>query len=323
VNDSPEPRSRSRLKQLAALLIVGGVVYFFWKAIRSNWDEIRSHPFQFDYPFIALCFVGILVSSLLATYAWQVTINSLCEDNRMTFSRSVATVNTTSLTKYLPGKFWSYALQMYWLVRHGYSKSLVLYVNLINLLISLLTGVILSLGFLLFTDRFPISITLSALALVLVLDFVCIRFHSASFELASILVKKLFKREIGCFDIRMGTMLRLHGIHLLAQLISAVGAYLLCFGIGYRLGLAEILLVMSALILADVAGFIAFLVPGGLGVREATMYLLLGGAAAGSLALVLPIASRLLYMAGDALLGAIALKLLHGSVESVEVPKPR
>ena len=314
----PSRSTRSALQKL----IVAAVAFFFWKAIRSNWAEVRAHQFEFNYPFVALCFLGIIASSLLTTLAWQTTINSLSE-KPMTFSHSVATVNTTSLTKYLPGKFWSYALQMYWLVKHGYSKSLVLYVNLLNLVISLLTGVLLSLGLLLFTGRFPLWITLSAFALALLADIICLRFHAASFRLAGYWVKRLFKREVGQYDVSSRTMLRLHLIHFLAQLISAAGAYLLCFGIGYRLELGKVMLVMSALILSDVAGFVAFLVPGGLGVREGVMYLLLGGVAAGSLALVLPIASRMLYLVGDALLGAIALHLLRRSIPTTESAEPQ
>jgi len=49
------------------------------------------------------------------------------------------------------------------------------------------------------------------------------------------------------------------------------------------------------------------------------MYLLLQGAATGSLALVLPLVTRLLYMAADLLLGAVALTLLRRSVPSEAV----
>jgi uncharacterized membrane protein YbhN (UPF0104 family) len=81
---------------------------------------------------------------------------------------------------------------------------------------------------------------------------------------------------------------------------------------------------MAALILADTAGFLVFLVPGGLGVREATMYMLLGGARVGSLAVVFPLVSRLLYMLADVMLGLIALQLLRSFVkrEPRRAPSP-
>ena len=69
-------------------------------------------------------------------------------------------------------------------------------------------------------------------------------------------------------------------------------------------------MVVGSTLVADVAGFLAIIVPGGLGVREAMMYAILGGQASGALALILPVTSRLLNMGVDLLLGGIAFKLL-------------
>jgi uncharacterized membrane protein YbhN (UPF0104 family) len=60
-----------------------------------------------------------------------------------------------------------------------------------------------------------------------------------------------------------------------------------------------------------VAGFLAIVVPGGIGVREGLMYAILGGELSGSLAIVMPVASRLLNMGVDIVLGAVAFKLLR------------
>ena len=57
--------------------------------------------------------------------------------------------------------------------------------------------------------------------------------------------------------------------------------------------------------------FLAIMVPGGLGVPEALMYDMLGGAAKGSLALVFPVASRLMNMFVDVTLGVVAFRLLR------------
>jgi uncharacterized membrane protein YbhN (UPF0104 family) len=314
-----QARLARRTKQLAGALLVIGVAYFFWRAIRRNWAQIQAHQFHLSYPLVALSFSTAVASGLLATYAWTVILNGLSGNREMTFARSVATVNSTSLTKYLPGKFWSYALQMYWLARSGYSKGLVLYVNLTNLVVSLLMGMLLALGFLVASGRFPLAVVGSAFLVLLIADVLYVLYNGVAFRLLSTLVRKLLKREIGVFEMPTGLLLRVHVIHLLGQLVSGVGGYVLCFAIGYRMGSADILLVMAALILADNAGFIFFLVPGGLGIREATMYFLLRGAAASTLALVFPLVSRIVYMVSDVLLGLVALSLLKKSVKPAQV----
>jgi uncharacterized membrane protein YbhN (UPF0104 family) len=304
------------LKHVAAASIAGGVIFFFARAVQRNWSEVRAHHFELHYPLLAFSFATVVAASLLASRAWQTAINELSQGKQLTFSETVATVNTTSLTKYLPGKFWSYAIQMYWLSARGFSKSLILYVNLINLSISLVTGVLLSLVFLLFCQGpFPRGLVLVAFVALFLVDAVCMYFHTRALKLGIALVKRLFKREMAFFDVSAPLLIRLHLIHFLAQVVSGVGGFALCAAIGYDLGLNTILLVMAALILSDTAGFVVFLVPGGLGVREATMYMLLGGAAVGSLALVFPLVSRLLYMLADVALGLVALQLLRSFIK--------
>ena len=302
------------LKQLLVLTIVGGVFFFFWRAIRQNWAQIQTHQFRLNYPLLVVSFGTVLAASLFGTYAWQLTLRGLSARRDMTFRLSVATVNSTNLTKYLPGKFWSYALQMYWLSRSGYSKALVLFVNLTNLVVSLLTGVLLALGFLLASGAFPWQWVGAFIALLLVAEVVCILYYGPAFKLGAALVKRVLRRDLGYFDMPRALLLRVHGAQLAAQVVSGVGGYVLCFAIGYQPDLSTILIVMASLILADAAGFVFFLVPGGLGIREATMYFLLQGQSSRSLALVLPLATRLLYMAADILLGAVALWLLRSSV---------
>ncbi|MEI9940717.1 MAG: lysylphosphatidylglycerol synthase domain-containing protein [Pseudomonadota bacterium] len=306
------PQLSKRVKQVASFLIASGVIFFFARAVQRNWSEVKAHHFRLDYPLLVFSFATVIAASLLASRAWQTAINVLSESRQLTFPETVATVNTTSLTKYLPGKFWSYAIQMYWLSARGFSKSLILYVNLINLVISLVTGVLLSLVFLLFArGPFPRSAVLVAFVLLLSLDAICMYFHTRALKLGIALVKRLFKREMAFFDVSAPLLIRLHLIHFLAQVVSGIGGFALCAAIGYDLGLNTILLVMASLILSDTAGFVVFLVPGGLGVREATMYMLLGGAAIGSLAVVFPLVSRMLYMGADLALGVVALQLLR------------
>jgi uncharacterized membrane protein YbhN (UPF0104 family) len=70
-------------------------------------------------------------------------------------------------------------------------------------------------------------------------------------------------------------------------------------------------LVGASSLIADVIGFVAFIVPGGLGVRESAMFLVLDGVSLSTLPLVLPIATRSVNMLSDVVLGGLALKLLR------------
>ena len=68
---------------------------------------------------------------------------------------------------------------------------------------------------------------------------------------------------------------------------------------------------VSGFLFSDAAGFLMFFVPGGIGVREGLLYLVLKEAGAESIALILPIALRLTSMLVDAILGLIGLVYLN------------
>jgi len=309
-------RRTERVKRALATLIVVSVVVFFWRALEHNWHAVSQHSFTLNYPLLLISLIGVLGTSLLSTYAWQLTINALSHQPDMTFGRSVATVNTTGLTKYLPGKFWSYALQMYWLSRLGYSRALVLYANLVNLAVSLVTGILLAVGLLLAVPEFRTLPVAGAFLGVLMLDAVCVLYHGRVVQFVAPLVRRVLRRDLGEFALSTKALFAIHGAQFAAQIAAALGGYALCYAVGYQLDLGIILQLMAALILADTAGFLFFLVPAGLGVREATMYFLLKDSADQSLAVVFPLITRLASMAADVSLGAFALWLLRRSARS-------
>ena len=139
---------RKAIISILSLAIIIGVAFFFFKAFNKNWASVHSYEFEFNYMFLFLSFAAITVNYLLSTSGWHIALNELSGRARFTFPQSVATVNASRLVKYIPGKVWSYALQMYWLVNAGFSKALVLYVNIINLLISIITTLTVGLAYL-------------------------------------------------------------------------------------------------------------------------------------------------------------------------------
>jgi hypothetical protein len=303
-------RLRPVLKPILSLVIIGTIAYYFFRAFQRNWASIAAHQFTIAPAYLlgsALCVGGAI---LLSTWAWHVAINEL-SPQRIKFRQSVAVNNASSLIKYIPGKVWSYALQMYWLDRLGFSKALLVYVNLVNLLISMATTTLLGLGCLIATPNpFPEAALVASFALLLAVDVACVMFNHAILNGLISAVNRLFKREVRSFEVRKALLLRLHAIQFGAAVFSGLGAYLFCFAIGYRIDLDRTLVVIGSTLVSDVIGFLVIVVPGGLGVREALMYAILGGQATGSLSLILPMGSRLLSMLVDILLGAVAFKLL-------------
>jgi uncharacterized membrane protein YbhN (UPF0104 family) len=298
------------IKTALTILILVAVSWFFFRQFQKNWVYVQSYDLKIHIHFILLAFCAIVTTYLLSTYSWILTINSLSEKN-ITFVEGIATVNTSNLTKYVPGKIWSYALQMYWLVNVGFSKSLILYVNLLNLYIILITSTILGLAYLVISPGVGhLTIKIILLAGVIILDFLFIKYNAHIFKRLIASLNRIFNRDIGYFTIPPRLIYYLYFINFIAAFCFGIGAYFVCRGIGFDPGGGKIFLVMSSMMIADVIGFLAIIVPGGLGVREGVMYLMLTGISIPALSLILPIATRIVSMLVDLFLGTIGFVLL-------------
>ena len=307
------PRFGPTLKRTLSLVFLVCVGYFLWRALRRNWASVSAFELHPSYPFVAAAFGVTILSVLFSTWSWHLSVNSLAEgESRITFKQSFATVNLSGLTKYVPGKVWAYALQMYLLTSLRFSKSLVLYVNLLNLAISLICNVMLGLACWLIASsqyRAPVGLALAGLVLF---DIACILFCGPILSAAVTLLNRAFKRNISRCRPSPALMLELHALHFGAAMASGLSSFLLCFAVGYHVDVRLGFLVTASSLIADVAGYLAFMVPGGLGVREGIMFALLGGAARGPIALVLPLAARIVSMLSDISVGALAVKLVRG-----------
>jgi len=321
-------RRKNAIKFLASSLVLACIAFFFYRTFKLNWASVRAQKFEL-HPGYLLCAAACIVATyLVPTYGWKLTINALSRTSKLSFSQSVAVVNASSLTKYIPGKIWSYALQMYWLAAAGFSKSLVVYVNALNLFVSLITSLMVGFVFLLpSTARFPLGLSVGALAGLLLVDIVALKFHDASLKWLIALNNRFSKRKLQYFDVSTKLLAQLHVLHLVAAIAFGLAAYFICLGIGAPVRIQEAPLLMASLLLSDTIAFAALIVPGGLGVREGIMYAMLGGAARGPVALTLPVAARVMHMIVDVVLGGTALRLLRnlnrGGVVETTAAGPR
>lgn len=271
---------------------------------------VRSYHLDVLWLYIVLSFLAIGVTYLLTSYGWHHALNAL-SDHKISFRESIAVVNTSNLTKYIPGKVWSYALQMFWLSKAGYAKSHVLYVNLITLYVSLITSLILGLAYLVLSPAiFPLTITVPLLSISVAFEICFIQFNTSIINRLSEVFNALFKQDIKYFKMPIRLLVYLHVVYFLAAFSFGAGAYSLCIGIGFEVASPRILSVMSSFMISEVAGFVSFVTPGGLGVREGVMYLLLKDGSSGAISLILPLATRIMSMLVDVAFGATALSLL-------------
>jgi len=312
--------ARTVLQASAALLIVAAVVFFFRAQFVKNWEQVRNVHFKIDYLLLLLSLACTVASYLINTAVWRYGINLFATRQAFSFTQSIGMVNATQLTKYIPGKVWGYAMQAALVDRQEFPVSTILYVNIFLALSSAFICLLVGGVYLVFS-----SLLLGRVILVLVTAAVLftyiffLAFNSNFFSFLTKVLERVFKRPINFRRITLGQTMRMQALSLASSAALGLSALFCAAGVGFSMDGKLAYSIFSGFLVSDTIGFLAFLVPGGVGIREGLFYLLLREHGSESLALILPIVMRLLSMFVDATLGVLGLVYLRKYVK--EIPR--
>ena len=301
----------SILRATILLVLVSWVIWFFVGETQRHWNELSRVRMVFRWQYILVGELLVFVDYLVVTLAWRDAI-LLASNKKFTFVESVGLVNISQLSKYLPGKVWSYAIQMHLLSAHDIAKACVLSVNVIMLLSLVTSATVIGLGYLVFANTYlPQSVALALLAASLA--FYVFLFFGGTWS-ANVLMRltnRLFKTRLATIKVPTGGMVIVHGLFLASNLSFGLAGYCIAVGIGLPPDLTLIAPIAATMLLSNTIGLFAFFAPGGIGVREGVMYAMLKSAVDIQTCFILPIAFRLVTTICDLLLGSVAFVLLN------------
>jgi uncharacterized membrane protein YbhN (UPF0104 family) len=311
---------RNSIKIVLSVLVLAAMALFFIREFRLNWMAIETTGLNPKLLFIVLAAAALATNALLAAYGWYLTLASV-SGAPITLRESLAVVNTAAMAKYLPGKVWPFAMQTYWLAGSGHSTSLVAFVFLINALVPAMMFLLLGLFCLLWIVSLPYTIMIGCcLLLLILLDVIAVKHTSRVLNGFLRIYARIVNREVTYVEVPQPVLVKLHAIHCVAGTFFGFGAYLVCLGLGVDVAGRAVPAVMASMMISDVIGFVSMLAPGGLGVKEGSMYLILKGSLPGALPLILPVAARLVSMVVDLLLGIAGFIVLqHGKKTAIAV----
>ncbi len=298
---------RKAPKIIAAALIILAIGYFYSLEVRRNWASLQNFEVKINaiYLIIAMCFY--LLSYLSETFIWQVCMNNYLGGRRLNFPQSVAVVNSSGLLKYLPGRIWTYAAQLVWLKKYNISKSAILYVNLICILGSVIVSLYLGLIYLAFYTDFMTGRTIVFIFVILILfNFAYIAWNSFLMNKLIALAGRLVRKEIQLLSDSKSLSAFIQLIYMISWSLMGFGGYFLAGGIGLNIQYDETAAILASMSISWLTGYIAVISPGGLGIREGMMLVMLNGIVETRIALIFPLLSRFMSLIAEALLGIAA-----------------
>jgi hypothetical protein len=301
------------IKISLSVLLVVLFIWFFYKEFKENWESVRTLHLVINWKYLVLGIFMMIANYLCTTLSWHIGINYFDNHKKLKFTQSIALVNISQLGKYIPGKLWSYMVQIYWLASKGVPKTTVLYLNIVTTLLPILVSLLIGCLLLMLLPNWYYLKTeiLIVIGLLLVINLVL--FNKNFLKSFIGIISKITRQKISFYQLSTRRIISMQLFYIAGAFFWALAGCFISLSIGFSLDSLKILFISSAMLLGDVIGFLILIAPGGLGVREGTMFLILKGTGIIQFALIFPIVMRLLCIVTDLIMGIVSVLIISRS----------
>jgi uncharacterized membrane protein YbhN (UPF0104 family) len=290
-----------RLRKVLQYLILAVIAFFLGRALYGNWEEVRTYQWSFDYPLLALS-LGIMLASL-SLYAWQWKFSLQKLRAAIGFLKVLRIYFVANLGRYIPGKVWQFMGWFYLLEQEGVSPVQTLTSMAVNQVLQNMTG--LALAFVVLAGFRTVELSERLLPFLVLIPLGLIVVQPSVLEMLLNGALRLFKRGPVTIELSLWDLARFTAVHLLIWLGYGLAFYLFTRAL-YPVPLERLLALVAIFAGAWVLGFLSFLAPGGLGVREGILVYLLGFYLPSHVAIVVSLLSRLWATAAELMGTALA-----------------
>lgn len=299
---------RSWWRALAGVLLVAAAAVFLGMTVARNWRELAA--FEWRVRWLEL---GASVLALTAVLAWGVVVWKQVldrfEHRPVGLSVLMRIWFASNLARYIPGKIWQFVGAAELARAAGLSRVVVLTSMVVHIGFSLLSAAAVSAIALAAWDAVP----LPGLPLALLAAASLFLVHPAVINAGLGLVPRAFHDEVLQWNGSWADGLVLLGLSVFSWVLYGL-AFALFVDAIIPIDGAALLPLTGVNALSFLAGYVVFLAPAGLGVKEGAMAALLRPFAPAGVAAVLAMVSRLWTIAAELLGAALVLALTRAPV---------
>jgi hypothetical protein len=301
--------ARGLVLSVAMTVILLASAALIAKQLLSQVEVVHEQVRALRFSRLVLPLLATLAAILIDTLCFHRAI-AACTGGRsgLRLAESFAVLNASTLGKYLPGKVWGYGLQAHVLRERGVPVTTTIHAN-VTIMASALTaaGWLMALGALWLPHRAAGVLFAATLAALLTgLHF----FYGPFFGWLAAFARARFGWDLRIEPVPRRSYLVLVFYYVANLLLLGAAAAFVLAELDGALSVAQFVAVTIVTAVSWLVGYAAFFVPAGLGVREVAMIALLGQLGiAGSVVLV-PLVTRLLLVAGEALFGGLGILAL-------------
>lgn len=286
------------LKRVVYWTIALAVLFFFGKALYQSWDGASAvmQSMQWWSIFSIPFFVGAVMCSGVL---WSVIMKVLEPSVKISARDGVRVHLLSWLLKYIPGQVGLLVNKIRWSSRRGISKKTttmsVLYENILMVYASFFIGAL----FFVFAGTDKVDWVSIGVWAAILAGFMAIGYAPIFGYFVNLALKVLGRKKVTP-EYLLSTNDIVHNalLYLAPRCINVVGMMILASAI-IPLPIHELALIGAAFVLASIIGMLAFMVPGGLGVREGVFVLLCSYFMDTETAIALAVVTRLFTTVAD------------------------
>ena len=292
-----------QIRGLIGAVIVLVIAVFLGRSIWSQWGVIRDYSWTVNVGFLLVSLAIIWADFLVLIALWRFLLQRIA-GAPLRFGDAYRVWFLSNFGKYVPGKVWTILGMTYLLKRHGFSPPLVLAAAVLNQALSIVSGILLAV---MIVGAEMLHLSLGLVSVLLIAGVVLL--YPPLFQRLLNLGLRLVKRDEIKIDLSFGTVLLLFAIYVATWIAYGGAFWMMLLGWGIE-PLGSFWTVTAVFAASYLVGFLALFAPGGLGVREGSLTVLLRDLLPAGLAAPVALLSRL-WMTLAEILGAIPLLWLR------------
>lgn len=275
-------------KKVLAVALVLLAAIFLARAVVGGWSEVREYEWRFDFSYLALSVVLIFAYYAQQWGGWRLVMRSFGDP--LDRSESAAIWFASILGRYVPGNVAMVAGRVGLCRRKGIPARTTFASMVYEVAFVLTSALLVTAASVPFWP--PFEYKNYALLLVLLAPLGLALLHPALFQRASNAALRRVGREPLTATLPFGRVMALLAYYVGGWLLLGLAFAALAASVA-PVGFAEIALLVGGYAFAWEVGFLAFVTPSGLGVKEGILYLILVLVFPAPVAVALTVLSRL------------------------------
>jgi len=289
-------------------IIKGGIIltifYFLGRSLYRNWRQVDFMHLHFNVPLLMASFFFLWTYSLLSVYGWRLILKRL--NISLSFLKGLRIFFYSELGKYLPGKIWAWAGRLYFCEKIGIPNSKTFVSMVLELALTVISGIFIFLISLLFSSRFRMDINPFLLIVVAILIITVIH-PKILVRIINVFLRLLKKQPIK-IDLDFSQILIMTAYYCIIWFCFGIAFYFLINSVTF-ITPSKIPIITGSFAISSTIGVMALFAPAGLGVREGILAVLLNNFFPISLAILISLLSRIWVSIGEMVMVGISTRI--------------